>query len=106
MKTTPQEATGKAIYICAAFSEDPVTNMIKVRTIARCLAHAEHLPLVPHLLFPPILDEGTERQLALELCLRLVQLADELWVYGKPTEGMRLEISAAEKFGIPVRFEV
>ena len=106
MKETSQEATGSVIYVCAPFSADPVSNTARARIIARCLVHAGHLPVVPHLLFPAILDEGTDRDLALQLCLRLVQLVDEVWVYGRLTEGMRLEISAAEKFGIPVRFEV
>ena len=106
MKTTSQETTGCVIYVCAPFSADPASNTATARTIAKRLVHEGHLPVVPHLLLPTILDEGTDRDLALQLCLRLVQLVDEVWVYGRLTEGMRLEISAAEKFGIPVRFEV
>ena len=106
MTTAPQEPTLRAAYVCAAFSADPVSNTASARTIARRLVLAGHLPVVPHLLLPPILDEGTDRELALQLCRRLVQLVDEVWVYGRLTEGMRLEISAAERFGIPVRFEV
>ena len=105
MKMTSQATTGKVVYICAPFSADPVSNTASARTIARCLVLAGHPPVVPHLLLPPILDEVTERDLALQLCLWLVQRMDEVWVYGRPTEGMRLEISAAGRFGIPVRYE-
>jgi len=54
------------------------------------------------LLFPQFLDETTERDLALQLCLRLVALADEVRVYGDVTAGMRLEIDEAHGLGIPV----
>jgi hypothetical protein len=103
MTTVPQDPTLRAAYVCAAFSADPVSNTRRVQLIARCLIRAGYLPIVPHLLFPPILNEATERDLALRLCLRLVQLVDEVQVYGSPTEGMRLEIAAANQSGIPVR---
>ena len=105
MNMTSQETTGKVIYICAPFSADPVSNTASARTIARRLVLAGHLPVVPHLLLPPILDEETDRDLALQLCLKLVQLVDEVRLYGKLTGGMRLEISAAKQSGIPVRYE-
>jgi len=31
-----------------------------------------------------------------------VALSDEVYAYGEPTEGMRLEIAEAERLGIPV----
>ena len=30
------------------------------------------------------------------------KLCDELWAFGEPTEGMRMEIAQAECLGIPV----
>ena len=50
-------------------------------------------------------DEATERELAVTLCLELVAVCDELRVYGRTvTGGMRREIDRAEALGIPVRF--
>jgi len=42
----------------------------------------------------------------LKQCLRLVTLADELWVYGpwESSEGCQMEIALAETVGIPVVF--
>ena len=51
---------------------------------------------------PQFLDEPTERDVALRCCLRLVTLADEVRVYGEPTEGMELEIAEAKLLGIPI----
>jgi hypothetical protein len=52
---------------------------------------------------PTFLDESTERDVAMRLCLRLVSLSDEVRVYGPEiSEGMRLEIAEAERLGIPV----
>jgi hypothetical protein len=61
-----------------------------------------HLPIAPQLYLPAFLDETTERNLALQFCLRLVALADEVRVYGEPTAGMRLEIDEARRLEIPV----
>jgi hypothetical protein len=51
---------------------------------------------------PSFIDDRTERELALKLCLRLVSLADEVRVYGTPSEGTRLETAEAKRLGIPV----
>jgi hypothetical protein len=60
------------------------------------------VPIAPHLILPAYIDESTERELALDHCLRLVAVADEVLVFGSPTEGMRLEIAEARRLGIPV----
>ena len=61
-----------------------------------------YLPIAPQIYLPEFIDEATERDLALKLCLALVTLSGEVRVYGKPTEGMRLEIAEAHRLGIPV----
>ena len=92
----------KIVYVCHPFASDPVRHAARVRSIGRRLAVSGDLPLVPHLLLGPILREDRERDLAMRLCLQLVSLADEVRVYGDPSEGMRLEIAEAERLGIPV----
>ena len=42
---------------------------------------------------------------ALSMCLRRVALADEGRVYGKPTDGVKLEIAEAERLGIPIVYQ-
>jgi hypothetical protein len=58
--------------------------------------------LAPHIYLPQFLDEDAERQIAMDLCRRLIALADELLVFGEPTPGMQSEIEEAERIGVPV----
>jgi hypothetical protein len=90
------------IFICHPFRFDRGRNEKAVRALARRLALQGYLPLAPQIYLPQFLDEAIERDLALRCCLRLVAVADELWVYGEPTEGMELEIAEARRVGIPV----
>ncbi len=76
--------------------------MEAVRVISREVALRGALPLAPQLLLGLALKEPEERDLGLRLCLRMVAMADEVRVYGEPTEGMRLEIAEAERLGIPI----
>ena len=93
----------RLVYVCHRYRGDPADNVERVRRICEALKH-DFVPLAPHLLLPAFIDEATERELALAHCLRLVAAADEVRVYGAPTEGMRLEIAEARRLGIPVVF--
>jgi hypothetical protein len=92
----------RTIYVAHPYAADPKRNRERVRRIARRLALEGHLPLAPQLYQPQFLDERTERDLALGICLGLVRLSDEVRVYGEPSEGMRLEIAEAGRLGIPI----
>ena len=47
----------------------------------------------------------TERELAIRTDLRLLDLCQELWVFGnRISEGMKREIAYAQEAGIPVRY--
>lgn len=93
----------KVVYIAHAFACDPAGNVERVRRIAEGMKH-DCAVIAPHLMLPHFIDEATERPLALAHCLRLVAAADEVRVYGEPTEGMALEIAEARRLGIPVVF--
>ena len=92
----------KRVYVAHPFSSDPSANLRSIPHLARRLALEGKLPLAPQLYLPKFIDEATERNLALRLCLRLVALSDEVRVYREPTAGMRLEIAEAHRLGIPV----
>ena len=63
------------------------------------------MPVAPQLYLPQFVDERTERERALDLCLELLDACDEVRVYGGTvTAGMRAELARAEAKGIPVRF--
>lgn len=70
-----------------------------------CLMEVElgNTPFAPHLLYPQMLDEKTDRWLGIQMGLELLERADALHVWGdKITEGMQMEIEFAIDNGIPV----
>jgi hypothetical protein len=92
----------RRVFICRPFSNDPEGSQTHVAAIARQVAKEGHLPVPPQILLPRFIDEITERDLALKLCLELVALSNEVRVYGQPSAGMRVEIAEAYRLGIPV----
>ena len=71
------------IYICSPYSGDVIGT---------------------HLYLPLFLSEETERELAISLDLRLMDVCRELWVCGDViSEGMRREMAYAAELGIPIR---
>jgi hypothetical protein len=96
----------RLVYVCHPFADDPPGNVERVRNICRHLVAEGVLPIAPHLYLPAFIDEATERELALSLCLELVDVCDELRVFGaNVTRGMNREIERATQRGIPVHFE-
>jgi hypothetical protein len=93
---------GLVTFVCHPFSASAAANAREVLQLARALVLSGHLPLAPQIYLPQFLDEATERDLALRLCLRMVALANEVRVYGETSEGMRLEVAEAVRLGIPI----
>jgi hypothetical protein len=61
------------------------------------------LPIAPQLFLPVFIDEATDRELALQLCLEFVDLSDELRVFGTDvTTGMGREIDRAKRRTISI----
>lgn len=92
----------RVLFISHPFSSDPDRNAKCVLRVARTVALAGHLPFAPQLYLPQFVDESSERDLAMKLCLGFLARSEEVWTYGEPTDGMRLEIAEAERLGIPV----
>ena len=93
------------VYVCHPFAGEVEANTGRVKVICRALVERGLLPVAPQLYLPQFLDEATDRDRALELCLGLLEVCDEVRVYGsRISPGMRLEIDHAVALGIPVRF--
>lgn len=92
----------ESVFISHAFSSAAADNAAAVTRLARRLMLSGVVPIAPQIYLPQFIDELTERDLALRLCLALVARSDEVRVYGKPTEGMRLEIAEARRLCIPI----
>ena len=95
----------RRVYVCHPYRDAPEANVARVTALCRTLTEDGFAPIAPQLYLPAFLDEATQRDEALALCLELLDACDELRVYGdRISEGMRLEIEHAEARGIPVRF--
>ncbi len=92
----------RVVYVCHGYSLDPIFNAERICKVCRSLVHEGRVPIAPQLLLPQFIHEETERDLALMLCFEFIALAEEVWVYGDPTDGMRMEIAEAERLRIPV----
>jgi len=106
----------KIVYICSAFrNDDPEIHLqnIDAAKMYSLLAmiyqgeYGKYIPITPHLLYPQFLDDThpDDRDLGISAGLRLVGLCDEMWVFGKPTEGMEREIATAEDHQIPIIYK-
>jgi hypothetical protein len=99
-------ARRRRVYVCHPFADDPALNVDRVREICRRLVAEGVLPIAVHLYLPAFVDETTEREVALGLCCELLELCDEVRVFGAElTSGMGREIDHAKQRGIPIHFE-
>ena len=64
------------------------------------------MPIASHLLYPQILNDNTpaERELGLSFGLALLQMCDEVWVFGKVSKGMTSEIEEAKRLKKQIRY--
>jgi hypothetical protein len=85
-----------------------VRNKEKIDAICRDIAreYPNVLPLSPVNAFS-FFNVFEEDEQALAMCLRLLELADELWMFGdwEYSEGCRIEMARASAREIPIRFK-
>ena len=102
MKNTNKDSP--IVYICSPYSGDVERNIEKACRYSRFAVDEGCVPITPHLWLPLFLSEKTERELAISLDLRLMDVCSQLWVCGDViSEGMRREMAYAAKIGIPIR---
>lgn len=93
------------VFICSPYQGDVERNTEKARQYLRYTIDKGHTPFAPHLLYPQVLEEETEREKGMMLGFEMLKIMDELWVFGREiTIGMWQEIKTAEEQGIPVRY--
>ncbi|WP_308540164.1 DUF4406 domain-containing protein [uncultured Murdochiella sp.] len=97
-----KEKRKPAAYICAPYAGDVEKNK-KVAIDFGKMAHEKgFLPIIPHLLFP-YLDDVTDREEAMSMCLEVVERCDTLFVLSDViTSGMKREIDLAKKKEMPI----
>jgi len=97
----------KLAYVCAPLAGDIPANIAKAREYCRQLVDLNICPISMHLTFDGVYDDNDpeQRQTALAMCLRIIEFCDNVVVFGnRITEGMALEIDAAEQLGIPITY--
>ena len=92
------------VYICSPYSGDVERNIEKAGQYSRYAVDEGCVPVTPHLYIPLFVSEETERELAIRLDLRLMDVCSELWVCGDLiSDGMRREMAYAVDLGIPIQ---
>jgi len=92
----------KRVFISHPYKDDPKGNKKRVDTICRELAErGDILPISPLHLFS-FMEDDLQREEILQVCFRLIDICDEVWVYGD-SEGCRKEAEYARRAGKVVR---
>ena len=92
----------KRVFISHPYKDDPKGNKKRVDTICRGFAEKDDiLPISPLHLFS-FMENDDNREEILQVCFRLIDICDEVWIYGD-SEGCRSEAKYAKSVGKPVR---
>lgn len=96
----------KKIFVCSPYRGDVEKNRANALRYRNMAVRSGYLPYVPHLYFPQFLDDHDpeQREAGMAAGLEWLEICAEVWVFGKPTEGMQIEIFHAEKLGKKVRW--
>jgi hypothetical protein len=91
----------KRIFVSHPFADNPEVNRKIVDSICKELVKDGYLPISPIHLFG-FMENDDNRSDILKVCSDLINLCDEVWVYGW-SEGCNLEAGIAEMIGKPVK---
>lgn len=92
----------KAAYICAPYTGDVEKNKKAAIDFGEMAHEKGFLPIIPHLLFP-YLDDETDRDEAMSMCLEVLKRCDVLLIASDViSSGMKMEIELAKKKGMPI----
>jgi hypothetical protein len=95
------------VYICSPYAGSVAENISNAQSYAGAAWDENKIPIAPHLYFPQFAaDESTvDRERAINICEILVGICSEIRVFGNYiSDGMKREIAAAVKAGVPIRW--
>lgn len=92
------------IFVCSPYRGDVKGNIKRAREYCCFVIERGGVPFAPHLLFTQFLNDAVplERDMGICLGLEALKRCDALWAFGAPSSGMRHEMTAAGRLGIPV----
>lgn len=105
-KNTEIKARPK-VYIVSKYAGNIEQNTAAAVTYARYAIEKKRIPVVSHLLYPQILDDGDpqQRELGLLFGQALLAMCDEVWVFGtEHSTGMQAELHEARRMKKRIRF--
>lgn len=96
----------RKVYVASRYAGDVAANTTAAIGYCRKVIQDGYMPIASHLLYPQILDDNNsdERELGLSFGLALLQMCDEVWVFGKVTKGMAGEIEEAKRLKKQIRY--
>ena len=86
------------VFICSPYAGCVKGNVRNARQYSRFAYLSGYMPITPHLMYPLFLDDKQtkERPDGRDMGLRLLDLCEELWVFGdRYSSGMQREIAHA-----------
>jgi len=95
------------VFVCSPFAGSVQENIQNARRYSRFAYISGYMPITPHLMYPRFLDDKQfkERQDGMDMGLRLLDLCEEIWVFGDHySSGMQREISHALGTHMIIRF--
>jgi hypothetical protein len=72
--------------------------------IIKYILEQECTPLSAFMMFSYFLLDTVDRVALIESNNDLIRLADQLWVFGNLSEGVKAEIGLAKQIGMPIRY--
>ena len=95
----------KKVFICSPYRGDIARNTELARYVGHIALACGYIPIIPHLLYPTMLNDKKpdERVREIKIGAQLLEDCDVLWLIGgKVTTGMRYILDHAIFKGIPV----
>ena len=95
------------VFVCSPFAGCVRENVQNARRYSRFTYLSGYMPITPHLMYPLFLDDKQtkERQDGMDMGLRLLDLCEELWVFGdRYSSGMQREIAHAIARCMTIRY--
>ena len=95
------------VFICSPYAGCIKENVQNARRYSRFAYLSGYMPITPHLLYPRFLDDHMpqERLDGMDMGLRLLDLCEELWVFGdRYSSGMQREIAHAIARFMTIRY--
>lgn len=89
--------TAKLIFISHGYSYNPSESYENAKKYAQFVARYNHIPISPVLLFHGVYNNGSQYELIIENCKRLIDKCDEVWMFDRngDSAGVREEMKYA-----------